>query len=89
MRLFCCCLDTQVGKYVPLSAKRFVRVAEGAPGTASPADGLTVEVAGVAGETVELCAAYGGDGGGAMLQKVCTKGTFAKSLMNVTFVRPA
>ena len=90
----------EAGKYVPLSSKRFRRVAfaesteegtEGTEGTeGGPAgDGPRVEVAGVAGETIEVCAAYGAEG--VPLTKVCLRASFtvAATTQTLAFSRPS
>ena len=101
----------EVGKYVPLSSKRFRSVSfaendakiggeineiteeiveldfEIAQG-ATIGDGPRVEVVGVAGEAIEVCAAYGAEG--AVLTKVCLKASFtaAATPQTLAFSRP-
>jgi len=103
----------EVGKYVPLSSKRFRSVSfaeidakidgeiseiteeiveldfEIAQGGATIGDGPRVEVVGVAGEAIEVCAAYGAEG--AVLTKVCLKASFtaAATTQTLAFSRPS
>jgi hypothetical protein len=73
----------EVGKFVPLSSKRFKRVSFAEGGAAGAGDdGPRVEVEGVAGEVIEVCAVCRGKNGpgrGAQavaLDKVCLKASF-------------
>ena len=79
----------EAGKYVPLSSKRFRsvsfaeigqigQIAEGGP----TGDGPRVEVVGVAGEAIEVCAAYGEEG--APLTKVCLQASFTAAATTQT-----
>ena len=81
----------EVGKIVPLSSKRFRRVsfaeidqiAEIADdGPAYAAYGPRVEVVGVAGETIKVCAAYGAEG--APLTKRCLRASFTAAATTQT-----
>ena len=80
----------EAGKYVPLSSKRFRsvsfaeigqigQIAEGGPA----GDGPRVEVVGVAGEAIEVCAAYGEEEG-APLTKVSLQASFTAAATTQT-----
>lgn len=82
----------EAGKYVPLSSKRFrsvsfAEIAEIGEGGAA-GDGPRVEVVGVAGEAIQVCAAYGVEG--APLTKVCLQASFtaAATTQTLAFSRP-